>query len=551
MASLSLSLYSQSTPSLFNSTCKPLLPSESPISLRKTPLHFLHSQNFGRNSSFRVSSSSPTISSPKPTSSGVSPPVTETKVARDGNEFDWFSNWYPIAPVCDLDKRVPHASRVLGLDVVVWWDKAEGKWQVFDDKCPHRLAPLSEGRIDQWGRLQCVYHGWCFGGSGNCKLIPQSPPDGPQVHTSRKACVAVYPSLEQNGIVWFWPNPDHQLKDISSKKSPPFISELDDPSYTHLMGMRDMPYGYEVLIENLMDPAHVPYAHRGLMRTSSNPRPVDREGGRPLDISILSQDISGFLANQEFGYGKFIAPCIFYVSAFSGSTNESISQEPAADDHKPQRPAADYHKPERLFLLIFVCIPVSPGRSRLIWSFPRNFSVWIDKLVPRWIFHLGQNLILDSDLYLVHLEELKIMEIGQSNWLKSCFVPTKSDALVIAFRNWLRKYCGGQIDWGTKFHGYLPPTPPKEQLMDRYWSHVVHCSSCRAALKYLKALEICLQTLSITLIGVVAVFWQSIPSTVARILLVSAAILSSLASRWLADFIYKNFYFHDYNHALI
>ncbi|CAN1298081.1 Protochlorophyllide-dependent translocon component 52, chloroplastic [Linum perenne] len=21
--------------------------------------------------------------------------------------------------------------------------------------CPHRLAPLSEGRVDQWGRLQC------------------------------------------------------------------------------------------------------------------------------------------------------------------------------------------------------------------------------------------------------------------------------------------------------------------------------------------------------------------------------------------------------------
>lgn len=86
-------------------------------------------------------------------------------------------------PVCDLDKREPHAKKVLGLDVVVWWDRNENAWKVFDDKCPHRLAPLSEGRIDQWGRLQCVYHGWCFNGSGDCKFIPQAPPEGPPVTT--------------------------------------------------------------------------------------------------------------------------------------------------------------------------------------------------------------------------------------------------------------------------------------------------------------------------------------------------------------------------------
>ncbi|CAN1130902.1 Protochlorophyllide-dependent translocon component 52, chloroplastic [Linum perenne] len=63
-------------------------------------------------------------------------------------------------PVCDLDKKVPHGKKVMGIDVVVWWDCNENAWKVFDDMCPHRLAPLSEGRIDQWGRLQCVYHGW-------------------------------------------------------------------------------------------------------------------------------------------------------------------------------------------------------------------------------------------------------------------------------------------------------------------------------------------------------------------------------------------------------
>ncbi|KAF5205051.1 hypothetical protein FRX31_005362, partial [Thalictrum thalictroides] len=60
--------------------------------------------------------------------------------------------------------------------------------------------------------------------------------------------------------------------------------------------------------------------------------------------------------------------------------------------------------------------------------------------------------------------EHKINDVGPSNWLK-------------------------EILRGTKFSGYLPPTPPKEQLLERYQSHFLNCSSCRMALKGLKALE--------------------------------------------------------------
>lgn len=111
-----------------------------------------------------------------------SPPESETRFESGSDKFDWYANWYPVMPICDLDKKVPHGKKVMGIDLVVWWDRNENQWKVMDDTCPHRLAPLSDGRIDQWGRLQCVYHGWCFNGSGDCKLIPQAPPDGPPVH---------------------------------------------------------------------------------------------------------------------------------------------------------------------------------------------------------------------------------------------------------------------------------------------------------------------------------------------------------------------------------
>ncbi|KDP42101.1 hypothetical protein JCGZ_01889 [Jatropha curcas] len=454
--------------------------------LYSKPISFLQSiqRNTSRSKLFTTSSSSSTVSKDAiyPTD-----PVIENESQEE--KFDWFCQWHPIMPVCDLDKRVPHGKRVMGLDVAVWWDRNENAWKVFDDSCPHRLAPLSEGRIDQWGRLQCVYHGWCFNGSGDCKFIPQAPPDGPPVHTFKKACVAAYPSTVQHGIVWFWPNSNPEYKDILSKKTPPYISELDDPSYIKPMANREFPYGYAKY--DLQFPSYIIFSIKcncckDTLKLSYSK--LDREGGAPMDINIEKLDINGYHSTRYGGASKFMAPCVYY-SAFT-------------------LPAS-----------------VNSGKTK----------------------DQGNGSVSST----VNSKERKIMEVGTSNWQKACYVPTKSDAQVIAFRKWLRKYSDGQINWGGRFSGALPPTAPKEQLMDRYWSHVVNCSSCNAAYKGLNALEVILQVVSIISIGIAAATKQSLKSAVARNALVLMAVLCFVASRWLAHFIYKNFHFHDYNHALV
>lgn len=60
--------------------------------------------------------------------------------------------------------------------------------------------------------------------------------------------MAAYPTTVQHDIVWFWPNSDPKYKDIILKKKPPYIPELDDPSFTRLMGNREIPYGYEIIL---------------------------------------------------------------------------------------------------------------------------------------------------------------------------------------------------------------------------------------------------------------------------------------------------------------
>ena len=54
---------------------------------------------------------------------------------------------------------------------------ADGKAPVaMLDRCPHRAAALSEGRMTASGDLQCAYHGWTFGADGACLDIPQARP---------------------------------------------------------------------------------------------------------------------------------------------------------------------------------------------------------------------------------------------------------------------------------------------------------------------------------------------------------------------------------------
>lgn len=42
---------------------------------------------------------------------------------------------------------------------------------------------------------------------------------------------------------------------------------------------------------------------------------VDREGGRPIDMSVKKLDKDGYIGKMDWGCSKFIAPCIFYAYA--------------------------------------------------------------------------------------------------------------------------------------------------------------------------------------------------------------------------------------------
>nr|CAB3497788.1 unnamed protein product [Digitaria exilis] len=388
-----------------------------------------------------------------PPQSAEDAPSPSPPAGEDPSAFDWLDQWYPFAPVCDLDPGAPHGKTVLGFSVVAWYGRAagdgDGEWRVFDDACPHRLAPLSEGRIDDKGRLQCVYHGWCFDGAGACKFIPQAPALGPPVHKNDKACVASYPCVVQNKILRFYPRAEAEYRDVLQRKRPPYIKEIDDPSFVTAFGIRDLFYGRELFCQSCNGGARYFFTVE-----------QDKEGGGPIKLKIEEASMDGFLSSWERGHWKFVAPCTFYSSGTSMLTKEQQGKKKA-----PR------------FMLVVFCVPVGPGRSRLIWAFPRNFAVWLDMIIPRWFYHINQNSVLDSDAYILHVEvsqkqekclnERKFAASGLQNWQNVCYVPASSDTMVVAFRNWFRKYCKNRVGWATPHPDQLPPTPTKDAVLER------------------------------------------------------------------------------------
>src|SRR5262245_49469227 len=69
-----------------------------------------------------------------------------------------------LAPTRPLRGLADQAPRVPVRD-------APGRARALDDRCAHRNAPLSAGRVRE-GRLQCGYHGWTYGADGALLEVP-------------------------------------------------------------------------------------------------------------------------------------------------------------------------------------------------------------------------------------------------------------------------------------------------------------------------------------------------------------------------------------------
>lgn len=441
--------------------------------------------------------------------------------------FNFWQHWYPIAPIEDLDPHRPTPITLLGQHFVVWQPRDSDQYLVFQDQCPHRLAPLSEGRIDdQTGQLMCSYHGWQFDEQGHCTHIPQAESVTPK--QSQQYCVATLPSQQESGLLWVWPDP--QTRDLAAQQPLP-ISPLVDASkgFVWTTVMRDLAYDWQTLVENVADPSHVPFAHHGLQG--------DRNQACPIPMKIL-QSTADVIEVQTTD--KFLAQITF--------------QPPCRLEYQFELGEG------RLAGMATYCIPISPGRSRIVALFPRNFAQSLQHVIPRWWEHLTRrNPILDGDMILLHAQERQFLQQTRAKtWQTVYKLPTSADRLVIEYRKWFDKYCQGQLPWGpSPGNSSIAPAPydhyqlladQRPQILDRYHQHTLICSSCRQALSRIQLLQKILMGIFAVAVAGAAILPDAI-RTRWGVPMVVVALLSLGAYYWLKYWLEPRFYFVDYVHA--
>jgi vanillate O-demethylase monooxygenase subunit len=80
--------------------------------------------------------------------------------------------------------------------------RLDGQLVAVRDECPHRRVPLSAGRrVDTTAgqQVECRYHGWRFGPSGDCGAIPAL---GPEAVVPRGMRVRTAEVIARDGLLW-------------------------------------------------------------------------------------------------------------------------------------------------------------------------------------------------------------------------------------------------------------------------------------------------------------------------------------------------------------
>ena len=353
--------------------------------------------------------------------------------------------WYPIVRSEDLGYDQPEKAMVLGCNLVAFRDQ-EGVAHVLSDTCTHRggslggaWSNLNMPRIVN-GCVVCPYHGWEFGGDGECKNIPSI---GYGTKTPPRAKVDSYPVQEKYGIVFAF------LGDASEEERPPLLEleEYDQEGWrANQVLILEVPYYYERSIENGLDPAHNEFVHpthghQAINRDTYSVRDYDTEDHR-----------------QGWGFWfmhRFDSPPLpqgDHATAQGGSTpwgdTKTVRSEIYAGGgtYGPNiMPTYINITKDKMFRQYFFEQPVNENLTRIFFLNMRNFLLDSSNDGP---IHARNKVIAQQDIDI--LVEL-YPTLTPLSTTKEVLMP--ADKAIAAYRSWLAKFddMGWRIDL-EEFH---------------------------------------------------------------------------------------------------
>jgi phenylpropionate dioxygenase-like ring-hydroxylating dioxygenase large terminal subunit len=321
--------------------------------------------------------------------------------------------WY----ACEFSRAITSKPKRIALlnQEFVLYRNLLGEVVALNDRCPHRGATLSLGKVEG-NCIRCPYHGWKFQSDGTCVEIPANQIGVP---IPKKARVDSYPVREKYGLVWlFW-------GDIPLEESPPIpsISTFESPKFYAFSFAKYLPVNYTRLLEIQLDFAHVPFVHHrsfgsGIAKAPKIPEyQVDRQDwGASASYQIKQTKPKGFLWKH-----------------FQGQSQPKVT----LGFHLPNNFQVEIDLGWGKLAMFCAYTPVDNNTTIARLIYLRNFCKhpWMNGL-----FQIVENKLAKEDLRVVKTVRPQVVPYELT---EEIFVP--SDALLIAYRQLRQKY--QQMGW--------------------------------------------------------------------------------------------------------
>ena len=204
--------------------------------------------------------------------------------------------WYVCGSVSEFSTKKPNAVRRFAVNWVVW-RTSQGQWIAQEERCPHRSAKLSLGRIKN-DRITCPFHGFEFDQNGTCAFVPEI----------RKAAAGIrlksYELRESQGFLWFpWKITEME----NNQYDTPWFEDLG-PELTFSTSIYVWEQSFSRCVENQLDYAHLPFVHSNSIGRGFDP---SIKVGFTLDEEKLHVDLGD--PTTAKGFFEFRFPNIWQL----------------------------------------------------------------------------------------------------------------------------------------------------------------------------------------------------------------------------------------------
>lgn len=203
--------------------------------------------------------------------------------------------WYVAAWDDEVKPGELFARTLLNESVLFFRDEA-GKVQAIHNRCPHRFAPLSMGKLCG-SHVQCAYHGLEFDGSGACTRNPHGEGAIP-----RAARVRAFQVVEKYSVIWIWMGE----AEAADEALIPDFGCMEPTRFYVAKRYLHARANYVLESDNILDLSHIQYLHPSTLGSSDVSRAITSVEQHSDTVWSYRQTVAEIM--PDFLYGAMGIP---------------------------------------------------------------------------------------------------------------------------------------------------------------------------------------------------------------------------------------------------